>query len=56
VELQRRNRHQRARRQLCGDKQYIAVLVGSAMRAQVLANAPEMRNNATASMLFVFTL
>ncbi len=37
-------------------KQYIAVLVGSAMRAQVLANAPELRNNATASMLFVFTL
>jgi alcohol dehydrogenase (cytochrome c) len=37
-------------------KQYIAVLVGSAMRVQVLGNAPELRNNATASMLFVFAL
>jgi alcohol dehydrogenase (cytochrome c) len=37
-------------------KQYIAVLVGSAMRVQVLGNAPELRNNSTASMLFVFAL
>jgi alcohol dehydrogenase (cytochrome c) len=37
-------------------KQYIAVLAGSAMREQVLGTAPELRNNATASMLFVFTL
>jgi len=37
-------------------KQYIAVLAGSAMREVVLGNAPELRNNATASMLFVFTL
>ena len=37
-------------------KQYIAVLAGSAMRDQVLGTAPELRNNATASMLFVFTL
>jgi len=37
-------------------KQYIAVLAGSAMREVVLGSAPELRNNATASMLFVFTL
>ena len=37
-------------------KQYVAVLAGSAMRDQVLGTAPELRNNATASMLFVFTL
>ena len=37
-------------------KQYIAVLVGSAMRVQVLGNAPELRNNSTASMLYVFAL
>ena len=37
-------------------KQYIAVLAGSAMRDQVLGTAPELRNNATASMLYVFTL
>jgi alcohol dehydrogenase (cytochrome c) len=37
-------------------KQYIAVLVGSAMRVQVLGNAPELRNNSTASMVFVFAL
>ena len=37
-------------------KQYLAVLAGSAMREQVLGTAPELRNNATASMLFVFTL
>jgi hypothetical protein len=37
-------------------KQYIAVLPGSAMREQVLGTAPELRNNSTASMLFVFTL
>jgi alcohol dehydrogenase (cytochrome c) len=37
-------------------KQYVAVLAGSAMRDQVLGTAPELRNNATASMLYVFTL
>ena len=37
-------------------KQYVAVLAGSAMRDQVLGTAPELRNNATASMLFVFSL
>ena len=37
-------------------KQYLAVLAGSAMREQVLGTAPELRNNATASMLYVFTL
>jgi hypothetical protein len=35
-------------------KQYVAVLAGSAMRDEVLGTAPELRNNGTASMRYVF--
>jgi len=37
-------------------KQYIAVLAGSRQMPGVFANAPELKNTATASMLFVFGL
>jgi alcohol dehydrogenase (cytochrome c) len=37
-------------------KQYIAVLVGSKMSATVVGQMPELKNNNTASMLFVFGL
>ena len=37
-------------------KQYIAVLVGSKMSDNVVGQAPELKNNNTASMLFVFSL
>jgi alcohol dehydrogenase (cytochrome c) len=37
-------------------KQYIAVLVGSRQPANVLQNAPELKNTSTASMLYVFGL
>jgi alcohol dehydrogenase (cytochrome c) len=37
-------------------KQYIAVLVGSKQPFFVLQNAPELKNSATASMLYVFGL
>jgi alcohol dehydrogenase (cytochrome c) len=37
-------------------KQYIAVLVGSTNRLNVWQYAPELKNNATASMLYVFGL
>jgi alcohol dehydrogenase (cytochrome c) len=37
-------------------KQYVAVLVGSRQPTAVLAVAPELKNTATASMLFVFGL
>ena len=37
-------------------KQYIAVMVGSRMSATILNSSPELRNNATASMLAVFAL
>ena len=37
-------------------KQYIAVLVGSRQSINVLQNAPELKNTATASMLYVFGL
>lgn len=39
-----------------GDKQYIAVLVGSKMSDNVLAQSPELKNNTSASMLLVLTL
>ena len=35
-------------------KQYIAVLAGSRQALNVWQNAPELKNNATASMLYVF--
>jgi alcohol dehydrogenase (cytochrome c) len=37
-------------------KQYIAVLVGSRMPANMLQNMPELKDTTTASMLFVFSL
>jgi alcohol dehydrogenase (cytochrome c) len=37
-------------------KQYIAVLVGSRQSQNVIPFAPELKNTATASMLFVFGL
>jgi alcohol dehydrogenase (cytochrome c) len=37
-------------------KQYIAVLAGSRQSINVLQNAPELKNTATASMLYVFGL
>src|SRR5215471_17643955 len=37
-------------------KQYIAVLAGSRQMPGVFANAPELKNTSTASMLFVFGL
>ena len=37
-------------------KQYVAVLVGSKMSENVLAQSPELKNNNSASMLFVFSL
>jgi alcohol dehydrogenase (cytochrome c) len=35
-------------------KQYVAVLVGSRQALNVWQNAPELKNTATASMLYVF--
>jgi alcohol dehydrogenase (cytochrome c) len=37
-------------------KQYIAVLVGASMSALIMRNAPELKNQSTASMLYVFAL
>jgi len=37
-------------------KQYIAVLAGSRMNANVIGLSPELKNNAPASMLYVFSL
>jgi alcohol dehydrogenase (cytochrome c) len=37
-------------------KQYVAVLVGSRMSANVIANAPELKHMSPASMLYVFGL
>jgi alcohol dehydrogenase (cytochrome c) len=37
-------------------KQYVAVLVGARQPAAMLGNMPELKNTATASMLFVFGL
>jgi alcohol dehydrogenase (cytochrome c) len=37
-------------------KQYVAVLVGSKQNAAVITNSPELKNTATASMVFVFGL
>jgi hypothetical protein len=37
-------------------KQYIAVLAGSRQSPFVMQNDPELKNTATASMLFVFSL
>jgi alcohol dehydrogenase (cytochrome c) len=37
-------------------KQYVAVLVGSKQPFFVLQNAPELKNSATASILYVFGL
>ena len=39
-----------------GGKQYIAVLDGSKQSAAIIANAPELKNTSTASMLYVFGL
>jgi alcohol dehydrogenase (cytochrome c) len=37
-------------------KQYVAVLVGARMWPFIVENAPELKNQATASMLYVFSL
>ena len=37
-------------------KQYVAVLVGSKQSGNVIGLSPELKNTATASMLFVFSL
>jgi alcohol dehydrogenase (cytochrome c) len=37
-------------------KQYVAVLVGARMWPYIIQNAPELKNLATASMLYVFSL
>jgi alcohol dehydrogenase (cytochrome c) len=37
-------------------KQYVAVLVGARMWPYIIQNAPELKNQATASMLYVFSL
>jgi len=37
-------------------KQYIAVLAGSRQSINIIQNAPELKNTATASMLYVFGL
>ena len=39
-----------------GGKQYIAVLIGSLQKAAVMADSPELKNSATCSMLYVFSL
>ena len=39
-----------------GGKQYIAVLVGSKQPNAIIPNAPELKDTATASMLYVFSL
>ncbi len=39
-----------------GGKQYVAVLIGSIQKAAILQEAPELKNSATCSMLYVFTL
>ena len=39
-----------------GGKQYIAVLIGSLQKAAILADSPELKNTATCSMLYVFSL
>jgi hypothetical protein len=37
-------------------KQYVAVLVGARMWPYIIQNAPELKNQMTASMLYVFSL
>ena len=37
-------------------KQYVAILVGSSQRGNVIPLSPELKNTSTASMLFVFSL
>jgi alcohol dehydrogenase (cytochrome c) len=37
-------------------KQYVAVLVGARMWPYIIQNAPELKNQTTASMLYVFSL
>jgi alcohol dehydrogenase (cytochrome c) len=37
-------------------KQYVAILVGSTQRANIIPLSPELKNTSTASMLFVFSL
>jgi alcohol dehydrogenase (cytochrome c) len=37
-------------------KQYVAVLVGARMWPFIVENAPELKNQTTASMLYVFGL
>jgi alcohol dehydrogenase (cytochrome c) len=37
-------------------KQYIAVLVGARMWPYIIQSAPELKNQTTASMLYVFSL
>jgi alcohol dehydrogenase (cytochrome c) len=37
-------------------KQYVAILVGSGQRGNVISLSPELKNTSTASMLFVFSL
>ena len=37
-------------------KQYVAVLVGSRQPNNIIPQSPELKNTATASMLFVFSL
>jgi len=36
-------------------KQYVAILVGSSQRGNVIPLSPELKNTSTASMLFVFS-
>ena len=37
-------------------KQYVAVLVGARMWPFIIQNAPELKNQTAASMLYVFSL
>ncbi|HMA70175.1 MAG TPA: PQQ-binding-like beta-propeller repeat protein [Xanthobacteraceae bacterium] len=37
-------------------KQYVAILVGARMWPYIIQNAPELKNQTTASMLYVFSL
>jgi len=57
VELQRRQPNSGSAGQLfVNGKQYVAVLVGARMWPFIVENAPELKNQASASMLYVFSL
>jgi hypothetical protein len=58
VELQRRQPDSGSTGQFfsVNGKQYVAVLVGARMWPFTVENAPELKNQTSASMLYVFSL